>query len=93
MVAVMKSIRWIVVAAAIFCSVTLQAQSPTPDDSSNHQVTIDSGQETIVNGGVATTADELDAIRLEIIELRRFVLILGGAFLAWNSMKLLFRYH
>jgi hypothetical protein len=80
---------------------TQQAQEPTPsptpisyaDESANHQVPADQGQIIILNadGGLVTTAEELDAIRLEIITLRRFVTIIGGIFLGWNMIAYLFR--
>jgi hypothetical protein len=55
----------------------------------------DSGQAAIeaAEGGLVTSAAELDAIRLEIIELRRFVVIIGGIFFGWICMAQLFRAH
>jgi hypothetical protein len=82
---------------------TLHAQEPTPTPVPTPppcldgcgMVNGDSGQITIVNaeGGLVSSATELDAIRLEIIELRRFVVIIGGIFFGWLVMVYLFRTH
>lgn len=97
MSAVCKSL---LLAALIFSS-TVLAQSPTPvpDNVAHHEVTADSGQGTITaatSGSPAatvTTADELDAIRMEIIWSRRFLCVGLGMYLGWSSMLFLFKYH
>jgi hypothetical protein len=69
----------------------------SPDINSNHQVPAGMGQAIIDaaddSNELVTTAEQLDAVRLEIITLRRFVVIIGGIFLGWMMMLQLFRAH
>jgi hypothetical protein len=79
------------------------APQPTPppgyDDTAHHEVVADSGQQTI-NAATSsspaarvTSTDELDALRLEVIWLRRFLCVGLGVYLGWSAMLLLFKYH
>jgi hypothetical protein len=65
------------------------------DDTANHQVPAGQGQVIVANAtdnsGLVTSAEELDAIRLEIITQRRFIVIIGGIFFGWLMMVYLFR--
>jgi hypothetical protein len=68
--------------------------APPACDNACEQVSPGSGQEAIdANPPSVSSAVELDAIRLEIIALRRYVVILGGIFFGWAITVYLYRYH
>jgi hypothetical protein len=49
--------------------------------------------QTSSNGIAISEADELDAIRMELNIMRRFMVALGGMFFGWMCMTQLFKAH
>jgi len=66
---------------------TLEATALTQPDNGKTQIAAD-----IAAPNLSTSATELDAIRLEIVELRRFMVLLGGMFFAFKIMEYLFKW-
>ncbi len=88
----------LIVGAVILLSAGSIGAQSDPDSAQHHEVIADSGQATVESAienspaSSVTTAVELDAIRMEIIQARRFMVVLGGCWLAWASLSLLFRW-
>jgi hypothetical protein len=95
---------WFLIGAAIFSSLSSSRAEFVNPETRDSQAALeavafvgaDSGQAAIAAaspGDTISTATELDAIRLEIIMLRRFTVILGGIFFGWAILVKVFSSH